>query len=118
MFLPCFDVICDQGNMESTCFTFQDFPMWLDPVILDTFVVEVQLQQDLSPRVESVSVEPTVQRKARNHFCAQLESIAEVKHYQYHLMIVLLVITVLKAQELPDPKTTSLEVSVQQALTA
>jgi len=87
-------------------------------VIPDTFVVEVQLQQDLSPKVESVSMEPTVQREAHNHFCAQLESIVEVKLYQHHLMIVLLVITVLEAQVHPDPKTTSLEASAQQVLTA
>ena len=92
--------------------------MSLDPVILDTFVVEVQLQQDLSPKVESVSMEPTVQREVHNHFCAQLESIVEVKLFQHHLMIVLLVITALKAQVHPDQKMASLEMSVQQGLIA
>jgi len=87
-------------------------------VILDTIVVEVLLQQDLSPRVESVSMEPTVQREARNPFCAQLGSIVEVKLSQHHLMTVPLAITVLKAQVHPGPETTSLEVSVQQGLTA
>lgn len=87
--------------------------MWLVSAILDTIAAEVPLQPDLSPKDESASMGPIVQRGVPNHWRVLKGNSVEVKHYQHHQVTVQLDSFVKMALRQTDPQMALLEMNVQ-----